>query len=437
MMEKTIRGKKTENLLIKGAMLIDPAIKLEKRGDILIEKGKIVRLGKIAQAPEGVQVIDARELVITPGWMDMHVHFRQPGREDEETVESGAAAAVAGGFTAASPMPNTTPAADTREVIEFLIEEGRKTLIDVFPIAAATKGREGKELSEMAELVEAGAVAFSDDGCAIATARLARRAMEYASMFDVPIIEHAEEPTLTVAGAMNEGKYSTRLGLGGMPTVAEDIIVARDILLAEYTGAHVHIAHISSARSIDLVRQAKIHGVRVTCEVTPHHFALTDEAVSDYDANTKMNPPLRSQKDIDAVLEGLQDGTIDAIATDHAPHAPEEKDVEFAAAPFGIVGLETALGLIVTKLMKAGVLSLSEAVDKVAVQPRRILSLPPVTLQEGQIANLTFFSPERVWTVAKNAFYSKCRNTPFNGWELTGKVYGVYNKRQLWLNKDF
>jgi dihydroorotase len=436
-MEKNLRAKKTENLLIKGAMLIDPAIKLEKRGDVLIEKGKIVRIGRIAQQPEALPVIDARHLVVSPGWMDMHVHFRQPGREDEETVESGAAAAVAGGFTAACPMPNTTPAADTREIIGFLIEEGRKTLIDVFPIAAATKGRQGKELSEMAELVEAGAVAFSDDGCAIATANLARRAMEYASMFDVPIIEHAEEPALTVGGAMNEGKYSTRLGLGGMPTVAEDIVVARDISLAEYTGARLHIAHISSAAAVELVRQAKARGVRVTCEVAPHHFSLTDEAAIDYDANTKMNPPLRSQKDVDGMLEGLQDGTIDVIATDHAPHSPEEKDVEFAAAPFGIIGLETALGLIVTKLVKAGVLSLSETINKVVINPRRILNLPPVTLQEGQNANLTIFSPEQKWTVAKESFFSKCRNTPFIGWELSGKVYGVYNKRQLWINKGF
>ncbi len=436
-MKKNLRAKKAENLLFKGAMLIDPAIKLEKRGDVLIEKGKIVRVGRIAQPPEGLQVIDARQLVVTPGWMDMHVHFRQPGREDEETVESGAAAAVAGGFTAACPMPNTTPAADSREIIEFLIEEGRKTLIDVFPIAAATKGRQGKELSEMAELVEAGAVAFSDDGCAVSTAALMRRAMEYATMFDVPIIEHAEEPSLTVAGAMNEGKYSTRLGLAGMPTVAEDIIVARDISLAEYTGARLHIAHISSAASIDLVRQAKLRGVHVTCEVTPHHFTLTDEAVIEYDTNTKMNPPLRSQKDVNAVLEGLQDGTIDVIATDHAPHAPEEKDVEYAAAPFGIIGLETALGLIITRLVKSGVLSLTEAVNKVTVNPRRVLNLPPATMQEGQAANLTIFSPERSWTVAQENFFSKCRNMPFNGWELFGKVYGVYTKRQLWLNNDF
>lgn len=436
-MDKIVRGKKIDNLLFKGAILIDPAIKLEKRGDVLIEKGKIVRIGRIAQSLNGMQVIDARQLIITPGWVDMHVHFRQPGREDEETVESGAAAAVAGGFTAACPMPNTTPAADTREVIEFLIEEGRKTLIEVFPIAAATKGRQGKELSEMAGLVEAGAVAFSDDGCAISTAALARRAMEYATMFDVPIIEHAEEPTMTHAGAMNEGKYSTRLGLGGMPTVAEDIIVARDISLAEYTGARLHIAHISSAAAIDLVRQAKTRGVRVTCEATPHHFSLTDEAVIDYDTNTKMNPPLRSQKDVDAVVEGLQDGTIDVIATDHAPHAPEEKDVEYAAAPFGIIGLETALGLIITKLVKTGVLSLAEAVNKVAVNPRRILNLPPVTVQEGQNANLTIFSQDQKWTITKESFYSKCRNTPFTGWELSGKVYGVCNKRQLWVNKDF
>lgn len=436
-MNRTVRCKLTDNLIIKGALLIDPAVNLEKRGDVHIENGKLLQVGRVDQLPAGIEVIDARDLVVTPGWIDMHVHFRQPGREDEETVESGAAAAVAGGFTAACPMPNTEPAADTREVIEFLIEEGKKTLIDVFPIAAATRGRQGKELSEMAELVEAGAVAFSDDGCTIPTAWLMRCAMEYASMFDVPIIDHAEEPTLDVAGAMNEGKYSTRLGLGGMPTVAEDIIVARDILLAEYTSARLHIAHISSARSIELVRQAKQRGLRISCEVTPHHSTLTDEAVSGYDSNTKMNPPLRSRRDVEAVLAGLQDGTIDAIATDHAPHAPEEKDAEFGAAPFGIVGLETALALVCTRLVKTGVLSLSQAITKVVGNPRRILSLPAVSLQEGQNANLTIFSPERRWKVAQDAFYSKSRNTPFAGWELTGKVYGVYHKRQLWINPDF
>jgi dihydroorotase len=307
----------------------------------------------------------------------------------------------------------------------------------VYPIAAATKGREGKELAEMAELVDAGAVAFSDDGCAIAAAELARRAMEYAHMLGVPIIEHAEDSTLDEGGAMNEGVFSTRLGLPAMPTVAEDIVVARDILLADYTGGRLHIAHLSSARALDLIRWAKQRGIQVTCEVTPHHFTLTDEAALNYDTNTKMNPPLRSQRDVEAMLAGLQDGTIEVIATDHAPHAVEEKEVEYPAAPFGIIGLETALGLIITRLVKTNLLSLNDAIAKVATAPRRILNLPPAQIKEREMANLMLFSPTKIWTVNKSKFYSKSRNTPFNDWELTGRVFAVYNKEQLWLNPDY
>jgi dihydroorotase len=336
-------------------------------------------------------------------------------------------------------MPNTEPAMDKREIVESIIKKSKETLVEVYPIAAATKGREGKELSEMAELVEAGAVAFSDDGCAIATAELTRRAMEYANMLGVPIIEHAEEATLDDGGAMNEGMFSTKLGLPGMPTVAEDIIVARDILLAEYTGARVHIAHLSSAHSLELIRWAKQRGIQVTCEVTPHHFTLTDEsvAVSHYDTNTKMNPPLRSPRDVEAMIAGMQDGTIDVIATDHAPHAIEEKDAEFAAAPFGIIGLETALGLIITRLVKTNVLPLADAIAKVTVAPRRILNLPPVQIKEGQPANLVFFSQTKTWRVDKTTSHSKSRNTPFHGWDLTGRVFAVYNKQQWWRNPDF
>jgi dihydroorotase len=336
-------------------------------------------------------------------------------------------------------MPNTSPAMDKREIVESVIEKSKNTMVEVYPIAAASKGREGKELSEMAELVEAGAVAFSDDGGAIATAELARRAMEYANMLGVPIIEHAEEASLDDRGAMNEGVYSTKLGLPGMPAVAEDIIVARDILLAEYTGARVHIAHLSSARSVDLIRWAKQRGIQITCEVTPHHFTLTDETVSlsGYDTNTKMNPPLRSQNDVAAVIAGLQDGTIDVIATDHAPHSIEEKEAEYTAAPFGIVGLETALGLILTRLVKSNLLSLADAIAKVTTAPRRILNLPVVQIKEGRPANFVLFSPTKAWQVNKTKFYSKSRNTPFHGWDLTGKVFAVYHKQQLWENPEF
>lgn len=438
-MPRKLETKSIKNLLIRGARFIDPSQSLDQHGDLVIENGMISRLGSNLTAPQNFEMLDGRDLVVSPGWCDMHVHFREPGREDKETIATGCAAATAGGFAAACPMPNTSPAMDNREIVESVIKKSQDTMVDVYPIAAATKGREGKELSEMAELVEAGAVAFSDDGCAIATAELARRAMEYANMLGVPIIEHAEDAALDDRGAMNESMFSTKLGLPGMPTVAEDIIVARDILLAEYTGARVHIAHLSSARALDLIRWGKQRGFSVTCEVTPHHFTLTDAAVatSNYDTNTKMNPPLRSARDLEAIIAGLQDGTIDVIATDHAPHSIEEKDTEFAATPFGITGLETALGLIMTRLVKPNLLSLNDAIAKVTLAPRKILNLPAVQIKEGQPANLTFFSPAKTWTVDKTKTYSKSRNTPFHGWELTGKVFGVYNKQRLWVNPEF
>lgn len=428
---KRLEYEKPSRVLFRAGRLLDPVENRDSQADLLVEDGRIAAIGPDLQV-EGARIVDCSGLVITPGWLDMHVHFREPGREDEETIKSGCGAAVAGGFTGACPMPNTEPAADQRGIIEYMIDEARDTPVDIYPIAAATKGREGKELSEMADLLEGGAVAFSDDGVAIASAELARRAMEYASMFDVPIIEHCEEPSLTEGGCMHEGAVSTRLGLPGMPAVAEDIIVARDILLAEFTGARLHIAHLSSARSLELVREAKARGVRVTCEVTPHHFTLTHEAVAGYDANFKMNPPLRSARDVEAMIEGLKDGTIDVIATDHAPHSPEEKDVEFQFAPFGIIGLETAMGLIFRQLVEPGHLSLMEAVRKVTVNPRSILKLPQVSLREGYPANLTVFDPAVRWIFTLDDVYSKSRNSPFLGEELRGRVVAVYNKGMLW-----
>ncbi len=430
---KTPHFEKPAKLLLQGGTVVDPEQALEQKADILIEHGRITAVGSHLHV-EDARVVDCRGLIISPGWLDMHVHFREPGREDEETVRTGCHAAAAGGFTGACPMPNTEPAADQRGIIEYMIAEAADTPVEVFPIAAATKNRAGRELSEMADLLEGGAVAFSDDGVSIATAEMARRAMEYASMFDVPIIEHCEEPSLTEKGAMHEGAVSTRLGIPGMPGVAEDIIVARDILLAEFTGARLHIAHISTARSIELVRQAKAKGIRVTCEVTPHHFTLTDEAVASYDANYKMNPPLRSAQDVEAVIEGLRDGTIDVIATDHAPHSPEEKDVEFTLAPFGIIGLETAMGLIMTRLVKPGHLSLTEALRKITGNPRRILKLTVPRIEPNQPANLTLFHPDQEWVVDDKAFYSRSRNSPFIGWKLQGKIHGIFNRGMLWLN---
>lgn len=429
---KAFKHQLEPNLLIKGARLLDPANGVDEVADLLIEHGAIARIAKTIAA-ENIRTVEASGQIITPGWFDMHVHFREPGREDEETIKSGCAAASAGGFTGACPMPNTEPAADTRGVIEFMIDEARDLPVDIHPIAAATKGRQGKELAEIAELVEAGAVGLSDDGVAIATAEMTRRVMEYASMFDVPVIEHCEEPSLTEGGAMHESAVSTRLGVPGMPGVAEDIIVARDILLAEFTGARLHVAHISTARSVDLVRQAKARGIPVTCEVMPHHFCLNDTTIVSYDANFKMNPPLREQRDVEAMVEGLKDGTIDVIATDHAPHSPEEKDAEFVAAPFGIIGLETALGLIFTTLIEPGHLTLEAVLDKVITAPRRILNLEIPVIRTGAAANLTLLDPSRRWTVDVRQFYSKSRNTPFAGWTLTGAATGIYNKRRLWL----
>ncbi len=436
-MPRSLNSKPLERALIHGARLVDPGLQLDQILDVLIENGRIKRVAPNITAALDYERIPAQDLILTPGWFDMHVHFREPGREDEETVATGCAAAVAGGFTGVCTMPNTSPTVDKREIVEAIMRQGGKTMVDVHPVAAATKGREGKELAEMAELAEAGAVAFSDDGCAIANAELARRALEYAGMFNRPIIEHAEDASMCHGGAMNEGVIATQIGLPGLPSVSEDIMVARDLLLAEYTGRHVHVAHISTKNAVDLVRQAQRRGLRVTCEVTPHHFVLTHDAVIGYDTNTKMNPPLRAAEDVAAVIAGLQDDTIAVIATDHAPHSAEEKELEYTAAPFGILGLETALGLIVTNLVQTKKLALMPAVAKVTAAPRKILNLPPVQIKEGGPANLTLFSLDKKWRVDRNRFYSKSRNTPFHGWELTGQVFGVYNKGQWWQNPDF
>ncbi len=419
-------------VLFKGATLVHPDRGVEEKADLLVEDGQIEELGQVDASAFSGKVIDCTGKLIAPGFVDMHVHLREPGREDEETVASGCRAAMAGGFTAVCPMPNTEPAADTREVIDFLKDRSRSLLVDVYPIAAASKGRRGEELVEMADLIDAGAVAFSDDGSPIASAELVRRAMEYASMFAVPIIEHCEELSLSGDGVMNESAMSSRLGLAGIPSISEEVCVARDILVAEFTGAPLHIAHISTAGAVELVRQAKRRGVRVTAEVTPHHFTLTDEALESYDTNLKMNPPLRTARDVEAVRQGLRDGTIDAIATDHAPHSIEEKEVEFDAAPFGITGLETAFGLIMRELVEPGILTLIEAVQKITVRPAEILRLGERVLRRGVPANLVVFDPTATWVFDKKKSRSKSKNTPFDGWRLQGAILGVYNRGRWW-----
>ncbi len=423
---------KATKILLQGGEVLDLASGKRQALDLLILDGRIARIGADLLSDYEGELLDLRGQVIVPGLLDMHVHLREPGREDEETVESGCAAAMAGGITAVCAMPNTEPACDSQEVVRFLKKRAEEQLVEVFPIAAVSKKREGKEITEMAELVRAGAVAFSDDGSPVRSAAVMRRALEYSSMYGVPVIDHCEEPDLAAGGQMNEGWMSTRLGLAGNPDIAEAVMIARDLALAEFTGGHLHIAHISTAMGVELVRRAKEKGVKVTCEVTPHHLAFTDEALEHYDTNLKMNPPLRSRADVEALLAGLRDGTIDVIASDHAPHSIEEKEVEFAAAPNGILGLETMLGIILEKVVAAGVLPLHQALEKMILAPRRVLHLPLPLIAEGAPANLTVFSPDESWTVAVKKLKSLSRNMPYAGWNLPGRVCGVINRGLLW-----
>lgn len=423
-------------LIIKGGTVVDPVERLVYQADILIENGRIAAVGKALgaglPAPQSRQagmraaVIDASGLIVTPGLIDMHVHLREPGFEYKETVASGTKAAVRGGFTAVCAMPNTKPVCDSAAVVEYVLQRAQAAgNARVYPVGALTKESAGRELAALGEMRAAGAVAFSDDGHWVADAHLMRRAMEYAAMLGAPVISHCEDKALSAGGVMNEGVTATVLGLRGMPAAAEEVAVARDIILAELTGCHLHIAHVSTAGSVRLIRAAKKRGIRVTAEAAPHHFVLTEEAVRGYDTNAKMNPPLRTSADVAAVIEGLADGTIDVIATDHAPHTVEEKETEFDAAPFGIVGLETAVGLVFRELVNKGVLDLSGAIAKMTVNPARILGLDAGRIQEGAVADITLIDPERKETVEPLNFVSKGRNTPFSGWELTGVPVGV------------
>jgi dihydroorotase len=422
------------DLLIRQGTLLDPASGETRRADILIEKGIIARIADGIDAPD-VPVFEAEGKTISPGWLDMHVHLREPGFEYKETIETGCRAAAFGGFTGVACMPNTNPPIHTRDVVEFIIERAERLPVHVYPIACVTKDRAGKELVEMADLVDGGAVAFSDDGAPVQDGGLMRRALEYSSMVGRPIINHMEDLYINPHGSghMHEGEVATRLGVPGISPLSEEVMIARDILLAEFTGGHVHVAHISTARGVELVREARRRGIHITAEVCTHHFALTDEEVerTDYSSDAKMHPPLRPQSDVDAMKEGLRDGTIDAICTDHAPHASFEKEVEFIAAPFGILGLETAWGLTVRELVEPGILSLAEAVRKLTVEPRRILRLDPVQIREGDAANLTIFDATTRWTFEARHIRSKSRNTPFVGAEMVGRPWAIYNKAQL------
>ena len=410
------------SLLIQGGHVISPADGLNGLFDVLVEDGLIREVGpQLTRRAD--RIIDARGHIVAPGFIDLHVHLREPGGEESETIETGLAAAVAGGFTAVCPMPNTSPVNDRPEAVRRLVERaGEIGLARVFPIAAVSVGSAGEVLTDFSTLVAAEAVAFSDDGRPVKTAGLMRKAMEAAKALGVPVIEHCEDASLSAGGVINEGVVAGKLGVKGIPAASEEVCLARDIVLAEATGAHLHVAHLSTTGSVELVRAARRRGVRVTAEVTPHHFVLTDEAVLQRGANAKMNPPLRGARDLEALLTGLAEGNIDAIATDHAPHAPWLKAKPLGEAPFGVTGLETALGLAMTYLVHAGRISIGDLVTLLTVNPARIINRPLGRVAMGSAADITAFDPEREWTYRVAESRSKSRNSPFDGWKLKGCV---------------
>jgi dihydroorotase len=406
--------------ILKGGRVVDPSHGIDAVADVLIEDGRVVRIGPGLRS-EGAEEDDLAGLVVCPGFLDMHVHLREPGQEWKETVETGTRAAAAGGFTGVACMPNTDPPNDSRSVTELILAQSRDHgIVPVYPIGCVTKGQKGEQLAEMGDMAAAGAQAFSDDGKPVLSSLLMRKALEYSQIFDLPIIDHCEDSILVAGGVVHEGEVSTRLGLRGWPGVAEDVMVQRDILLAEYTGGHVHIAHMSTAKSAEFVRRGKHDGVRVTCEVTPHHLFLTDEAVASYDTNAKMNPPLRPEVDREALLRAVADGIVDAIATDHAPHHRDEKCVEFSCAPFGVVGLETAVSLCLDRLVHGGVIGLPRLVELFTTGPSRILRLSTGTLAPGARADVTVLDLDREVEVDAVRFRSKSANSPFLGWRLRG-----------------
>lgn len=426
----------TPPLLLRNGRVIDPSRNLDTVTDLWLGGGKVVGTGSQPGLTAG-RTIDCTGMIVSPGLIDMHVHLREPGREEDETIHTGTAAAVAGGVTSVACMPNTEPALDSRAAAEFvLLQAQRAGFCNVFPIGAVTKNREGKELAELGGLVEGGAVAFTDDGAPVYSAEIMRRALEYCKMLNRAVLVHAEILELTQGGVMNEGFVSMQLGLRGMPAVAEDIMIYRDIVLAELTGGRVHILHVSTAGGVDLIRQGIAKGIRVSGEACPHHFLLTDETLRTFDSNFKMSPPLRTKKDVDAILAGLKDGTLSVLATDHAPHAPEKKERELDQAPNGIIGLETFLPLCVTHLIEPGHLNWMQMLAKMTVNPAKVLGIDRGTLQPGRAADVTVIDPKAKWTIDKSLSKSKSRNTPFHGQKVTGRavvtiVGGEVKKNEL------
>ncbi|HKE92107.1 MAG TPA: dihydroorotase [Gemmatimonadales bacterium] len=413
----------TRPVLLRGGRVIDPARGVDQVADVLIQDGKIAATGTGLGTPDGAEVRVVSGLVVVPGLVDVHVHLREPGNEDEETVASGARAAVAGGFTAVCAMPNTDPVTDNQAAVGFIVRQSvRAGLARVYPIGAVSVGQKGEQLAEFGEMVGAGAVAVSDDGRPVVSGHLMRTALEYARTFGIPVADHCEEPTLAAGGAMHEGLVSARLGLKGIPAAAEEIMVARDILLAELTGGHVHLCHMSTRGSVELIRRAKERGLALTAEVTPHHLTLTDAACERYDTHAKMNPPLRERPDVDALRGALKDGVIDCVASDHAPHAYDEKEAAFDDAPFGIIGLETAFAVLHTELVQQGVLTLPELIARMSTTPARLFHLPGGTLAPGSPGDVSVLDVRTPWVVRAAELHSKSRNSPFTGKEVVGRA---------------
>ena len=425
------------SIFLHGGQLLDPATGDTRRADLLVTDGKIAGIGDGLDVPDDAERVDVSGKMISPGWMDMHVHFREPGQEHKETLATGARAAAFGGFTAVACMPNTDPPIATRDVVEFVKRRQETLPVHIYPIATVSKGRKGEQMAELGDMADGGAVAFSDDGSPVQHGGLMRRALEYARTLGLPILGHEEDLTLNPHGHMHEGAVSTRLGLPGIPAVAEEAMIARDALLAGLTGGKVHVCHISTRQAVEIVRRAKADGVPITAEACPHHWTLTDAAVesSGFDTHTKMHPPLRSEADVQAIKDGLADGTIDVIATDHAPHAAYEKEVEYTAAPFGILGLETCWGLTVRELVEPGILTVAQAVYKLTVAPREILGLPIPQLEKGAEAELTVFDASTEWTFEAHHIQSKSKNTPFVGAPMLGRAWGIVAKGR-WVPVD-